>query len=170
MLRVVLAGLALLFSVGQAYAVPVNWSFNVSPTINGTFTYDASTNMLTNIMVNGGVSGFLTEQNSAPLATPSPLITDASNIYFWDTAGANLFGAQWMVLELGSPLTDAGGSVIVTDVYGGTCGAPDCDSRSGRWDGNYSAQETVDSNVPVPSSGFLIVGAIGALIARRKFR
>ena len=109
MLRVVLAGLALLFSVEQAYAVPVNWSFNVSPTINGTFTYDASTNKLTNIMVNGGASGFLTEQNSAPLATPSPLITDTSNIYFWDTAGANLFGAQWMVLELGSPLTDAGG-------------------------------------------------------------
>ncbi len=168
-----LAAAAFACLAAPSYAIPLGWSFNVNNTdgtINGSFIYDADTDLYSNINIvvtpTGGsgiaVNNFYSAINpSEPViwSTPAPSVGGVYvNLYtflpnLWTNAGGSVAGyaSAWTCDTLGTNNLGCDGALAITG-------------------GNTTFTSfTPSAAVPLPASAFLLIGGIAGFgLMRRK--
>jgi len=142
----------LLFTV-SAQAIPVSWTLSASSNTwytnaYGTFTYDADTNVYSNInLTTNSASGYFDDY------LPDTVAIAKSD--FLRTDGFCGIGPCWLALSFGDALTNAGGTVSLV---------PSSFVRNLDTDGIASLAGSVSaSNVPVPAAVWLFGSALAGL-------
>lgn len=167
---------ALCLSATSAAAIPVGWSFNhanTSGAINGSFIYDADTNVFSNV----GMT--VTPAGGSGIAVNNyyPQSVDPTTAIFWSTPTPTIGGVT-VSLNTGTTFTNAGGSVssvISAHFCTSLGGFSGCLNSNVITLGAVSFTSfTPPAAVPLPAAGWLLLSGFAALgwgaSRRRKFK
>ena len=174
-LAVILFGLA----GTMAHAgVVVTWTFqnatlNDGGTINGSYNYDATLNLITNWSVT--TSGGDTVTFPALNYNPGDSTAGVANDFQFNLTDAAAFCCsnpnqpRILNVALAAPMTDAGGSINLITGNSGTVECYNCNPFRSAAGGSVVGVEAV---VPEPASGVLVFGAaaLAAMIGRMRRR
>lgn len=122
----VAAGIAGLALAGAAVAAPVSWTVNATfadaTTMTGTFTYDATTDTVSNVNIT---------HNGTLFTAGAPNISDDVVWFYVPSGGADQTGQPTVAFAVPTPMTDAGGVLPIALKGYGTCGVPTCQGLTG---------------------------------------
>lgn len=151
-----LATLSLSFATTMVQAVPVLWTLNNvnftgNTTATGSFVFDASTSLFSNVLITTSAAGITYDTTEL---SPSPFGLDAFGIELIDNYVLNNnAGKSILNLDFSSALTDAGGVVALTTdfpSFEGQCSSSNCDS--GSIFREVSSGSVVGSAIPEPAT------------------
>jgi hypothetical protein len=157
-------------SAKDAAAAPVLWTVQGVPfpfggVASGSFVFDADTGTYSDVAVSVSAAG--------PSFDTSEVLTidsDESRLHLQDGLGGDLTGLEGMILFFASPLTNAGGTVFLTQVSAQECLDSTC---SGFSQSIFISDlgSVVGTPVPEPSAMFLFgAGLLGAGVRRWRER
>ncbi len=163
-------GVILLMVVGAAQAMPLTWTledvvFDDGGTAYGSFIYDASTNIFSDIDVTTTLGTVLSGAHYQ-FAT-FQLNTFGNGVGLTDVDLPDLTGVAAFFMEFdslgGGSLTNAGGTISIVSFAGGEaiCGDPDCSVSTGF--GRSVNLGGVVTAVPIPAAVWLFGSGLGLL-------
>lgn len=167
----IVLGIGLASVVTIAQATPIQWTlnnvvFSDQSIATGSFVFDASTGIYTNVLITTGVASYDTSE-----LDPIPFNLDANGIELVDNyALNNNVGKSILNFDFLTALTDAAGTVglqIGFPSFEGVCTAADCGV------GNVSrvveSGEVIGASIPEPASIALLgIGLAGLGAMRRR--
>lgn len=159
---------ALTLAPFSATATPLLWTLNGTftdgGTASGSFTYDADTNVFSNIniLASGGSSGL-------PASAFQYISSSGSTfLVLFDSNAPDLTGAHWLMLGFNSPLTNNGGVVDVGNGSELTCNNATCSNLTLPTRGFTASGNTVTAPTPEPTTLTLIPLGVFALLLRKR--
>lgn len=134
--------------------------------VTGSFDYDADLNSFSNIDLTSSPDGSVFQY-----LDPNSHGNGANGFIFVDSDDSDLTGAQWLLVDLDSAMTDEGGTVDIDVLEEGTCSDSTCSGVAPTYEalsGDFSASEATPEPAAIALSG---VGAIAILcLALRRRR
>lgn len=123
-----------------ALAIPIDWTIQApvgtaqsNSIIEGKFTFDADTNVVSNVKVQRFWEGQRPAQTTytAGHIGPDPFVSDITSIVFFDPSGGDESGRPAALITFQTFLTNSGGSRKIIRVSEGGCLNPTCADVSG---------------------------------------
>lgn len=160
----------------MANATPIDWTinsmaFNDGGTASGSFTYDADTNMYSNISITTTAGSILGGNTYTLVDTPNSNAEDPRYFIALDSFSSDLAGVHFLTTQFDSNLTNLGGTVGIIGFLEGTCGNAICSLYSSDAPTRIPVSGSVSSTTSVPEPATLALlgfGLIGLGFARRK--
>ncbi len=153
-----------------ANAIPVKWVVDIETTdggmVNGSFVYDAGTNVFSKVMVSA--TGFPFPPESANLTSYLPGFSGSTTVDLVPSV-ADLTGKQDVYLVLAASMTDAGGVINIGELQTYTCDNADCSLFTGLYGTSSFVGAATISSVPEPGTLALLgLGLAGLGLSRKR--
>jgi hypothetical protein len=169
--------LLVVLAAATASAGPITWTLNgvtsLGTSITGSFVFNADTDIYSSVNITSSGGTVIPANTWTALA--ECCATESGFLGLVDTSAANQTGADLLGLFFAVDLTDAGGSVPITETQQGTCSGSTCASYihygndpSGGLNTDVTGSVVANFSTPEPASLILFGGGASFLLLIRK--